>query len=141
MFFSPLKMSTPGNCYSIRIGLGNSWIEKNTKLLETFQVFLHPPGKFIYYKEQDQMPDNLKIDIFSLVKDKATIITLHKSFFSSLSRPEDERKCVDDKTYDWGNCLDSMFYAPKGCQDPWYVNKGKNWVKNWHNRIHLELFS
>ena len=75
------------------------------------------------------MPNNLKIDIFSLVKDKATIITLHKSFFSSLSRPEDGRECVEDKNYDWGNCLDNMFYTAKQCQDPWYVNTGKTWYK------------
>ena len=123
-FFSPEKKSTPGNCYTIRVGLGNTKIEKSTKLLETLQVFLHPQGKFIFYKEQDQMPDNLKIDILSLVKNKAAIISLQKSFFSSLSRPEDDRDCVADKTYDWGNCLDEMFYLTRGCQDPWYVNTG-----------------
>ena len=71
------------------------------------------------------MPDNLKIDMLSLKKNIANIFTLKKTLFSSLSRPQDDRPCVDDVLYDWGNCLDKMFYANKGCQDPWYVNKGK----------------
>ena len=126
-FFSPSMKSTPGNCYSLRIGLGNSFKDENTKLLENIQVFLHPPGKFIYFKEQDRMPDNFKIDLLSLQKDHATVFNLRKTFFTSLSRPQDDRPCMDDSSFDWGNCLDKMFYARKGCQDPWYVNPGNCW--------------
>ena len=70
------------------------------------------------------MPDNLKIDILTLKKDKAAIFTLNKVFFSSLSRPHDDRPCVDDVSYDWGSCLDNMFLSRKGCQDPWDLNTG-----------------
>ena len=79
----------------------------------------------MFFKEEDRMPNNLKIDILSLVKDKANILTLSKTLFSSLSRPEDDRACVDDVAYDWGSCLDRMFYLEKGCQDPWNVNPGR----------------
>ena len=118
-------MSTPGNCYSLRIGFGTESTKNDTDVLSTTQLILHPPNEFIYFKEQDKMPDNLKIDVFSLKENEAAVFTLKKIFSSSLSRPESHRPCVDDKSYSWGNCLDNLFYIERGCQDPWYVNKGK----------------
>ena len=38
--------------------------------------------------------------------------TLSKSTFTSLSRPDKE--CVEDKNYNWGTCLDELFYENKG---------------------------
>ena len=38
----------------------------------------------------------------------------------SLSRSD--RECEDKEDYNWGDCLDEMFYLRKGCQDPWNVN-------------------
>ena len=100
-------------------------METTSKVLDTMQMFLHPAGKFLYFREQDMMPDNFKIDLLSLRKDHAHVITLRKTSFTSLSRPQDDRECVDDSSYDWKSCLDNMFYKRKGCQDPWYVNQGK----------------
>ena len=121
---SPAKKSTPGNCYSLRIGLKNNIMETTSEVLDTIKIFLHLAGKFLYFREQDRMPDNFKIDLLSLRKDHAHVITLRKTSFTSLSRPQDDRECVDDNSYDWKSCLDNMFYKRKGCQDPWYVNQG-----------------
>ena len=38
----------------------------------------------------------------------------------SLTRTE--RECEEKEDYNWGDCLDEMFYLRKGCQDPWNVN-------------------
>ena len=38
--------------------------------------------------------------------------TLTKSMFTSLSR--EDRTCEEDPDYDWGNCLDELFYIEKG---------------------------
>ena len=38
----------------------------------------------------------------------------------SLSRSD--RECKETGDYNWGNCLDEMFYLNKGFQDPWNVN-------------------
>ena len=100
-------------------------MDPNSTLLETLQVFLHPEGKFLYFKEQDRMPNNLKIDLMALEEDHANVITLGKTSFTSLSRPKHDRECVEDTSYDWKACLDNLFYSIKGCQDPWYVNPGK----------------
>ena len=43
-----------------------------------------------------------------------------KSHLKSLSRSD--RECEQNEDYDWGDCLDEMFYLKKGCQDPWNVN-------------------
>ena len=34
----------------------------------------------------------------------------------------EDRRCEEDPDYDWGACLDHMFYLRKGCQDPWNFN-------------------
>ena len=33
-----------------------------------------------------------------------------------------DRECEEKEDYNWGDCLDEMFYLKKGCQDPWNVN-------------------
>merc|ERR1719483_1351516 len=60
--------------------------------------------------------------MLSLKKDHATVLTLGKSFFSSLNRPKAYRPCIEDVSFLWGDCLDELFYTRKGCQDPWFVN-------------------
>ena len=71
------------------------------------------------------MPNNLKIDLMAMEEDHANVITLRKTSFTSISRPQDDRQCVEDTSYDWKACLDNLFDSKKGCQDPWYVNPGK----------------
>ena len=40
-------------------------------------MFIHPPGKFIYFREQDRMPDNFKIENeIGKETDKAWILIL-----------------------------------------------------------------
>ena len=34
--------------------------------VEQISVFLHEPGKFIFFAEKDHMPDNFKIDTSKL---------------------------------------------------------------------------
>ena len=33
-----------------------------------------------------------------------------------------DKECEEQEDYNWGDCLDEMFYLKKGCQDPWNVN-------------------
>ena len=33
-----------------------------------------------------------------------------------------DKECEEKEDYNWGDCLDEMFYQRKGCQDPWNVN-------------------
>ena len=94
-------------------------------MLSTTQLIMHPPNELLFFKEQDQMPNNKKIDVFLLKKNEAAVFTLKKTFSSSISRPESHRPCVDDKSYSWVNCLDKLFNIERGCQDPWFFNKGK----------------
>ena len=61
---SPGLLSTPGNCYALRLAIGNS--QSNESLLDSISVFLHPPGEFSFFKEQDNMPNVLKIDFLNL---------------------------------------------------------------------------
>ena len=38
------------------------------------------------------------------------------------SLSQNDRECEEKEDYNWGDCLDEMFYLKKGCQDPWNVN-------------------
>ena len=80
--------------------------------MEKITIFLHEPNKFIYFIEQDQMPNNLKIEAKTLRKDYDNTITLTKRYDTSLSRSS--RVCNQEKDYNWGSCLDEMFYQTKG---------------------------
>ena len=75
-------------------------------------IFLHEAGKFLYFIEQDQMPNNLKIDVKRLKKGHENTITLTKRYATSLSR--DSRACNQEEDYNWATCLDEMFYQTKG---------------------------
>ena len=44
----------------------------------------------------------------------------NKTKFKTISR--NDRECEEAMDYNWGDCLDEMFYLRKGCQDPWSVN-------------------
>ena len=60
--FSPSNASTPGVCTSIRISLGNLTEEQ----LGYLDIFLHLKDQFLFYTEQDSMPNNLRIDHLKL---------------------------------------------------------------------------
>ena len=49
---------------------------------------------------------------FHFRKDKEATLVLTHTHFSSLSRPE--RVCENSHDYDWGTCLDHLFYLRKG---------------------------
>ena len=118
MIFSPEKPSTPGNCYALRFAIGTS--QSNPSLLEEIKVFLHPPGEFSFFVEQDSMPNSLRIDLLNLRRDQANIFTLKKRRMTSLNRGA--RQCDEGEDFNWRTCLDRLFYSDKGCQDPWHVN-------------------
>ena len=111
----------PGECYSLRISFGFSngspWFKEQIKQTE---IFLHAANKFQYYKEDD-MPNNFKINSLLLRDQEETVIKLSKTFFTALSKPYSDQPCVKRNDYKWAECLDSLFYADRGCQDPWHV--------------------
>ena len=45
---------------------------------------------------------------------------LSRSQTKSLNR--NDRECEENEDYNWGDCLDEMFYLGRDCQDPWHVN-------------------
>ena len=55
-------------------------------------------------------------------KDQANILTVKKKMMTNLDRSD--RRCEEKSQYNWRTCLDNLFYAYKGCQDPWYTNPG-----------------
>ena len=77
IFCSPSHKSTPGECYSLRlfqifcfdqtwqfylrIAIGNKTDQVSSEQMDNITIFLHVPGKFIYFVEQDHMPNNYKI--------------------------------------------------------------------------------
>ena len=61
---SPEKASTPGNCYALRFAIGKNSSDKS--LLDNIKLFLHPPGEFSFFIEQDTMPNVLRIDFLNL---------------------------------------------------------------------------
>ena len=78
---------------------------------EKISIFLHEPNKFVYFIEQDQMPNNFKIEAKTLRKEYDNTIILTKSYDTSLTRSS--RVCNQEKNYNWGNCLDEMFDQTK----------------------------
>ena len=126
--FSPSNASTPGLCYSIRISLANLTEDQMASL----DIFLHVRNQFLFYTEQDSMPNNYRIDLMKLRlwikhmmcnkmkikinqyfrKDFESSFTLTKSSFTSLTQTE--RQCEENSNYHWGNCLDELFYINKG---------------------------
>ena len=49
--------------YSLRIAIGNYSDPHSFAQMEKVKIFLHPPGKFVYFTEQDDMPNNLRINL------------------------------------------------------------------------------
>ena len=64
--FSPQFKSTPGECYSIRIGIGDKSKNFSDDYLENLKIFLHEPNEFMYYIEQNDMPNSVKIELKNL---------------------------------------------------------------------------
>ena len=95
-----------------RLALGDTRNQDISTQMEKISIFLHEPNKFVYFIEQDQMPYNFKINANSLRKGVENRLTLIKSYDTSLSRTE--RVCNQEKDYNWGNCLDEMFYKERG---------------------------
>ena len=49
-----------------RIALGNTSNNASVDQMEKVKIYLHEPGKFTFFTEQDKMPNNLKIDHLKL---------------------------------------------------------------------------
>ena len=49
-----------------RITIGNKSDERIKKQIDQVRIFLHEPGKFVYFVGLDEMPDNRKIDQLKL---------------------------------------------------------------------------
>ena len=84
--FSPRHSSGPGKCYSIRfdpqnydsfelldkillifphifrIALGNYSKPSSVAQMDKVSIFVHEKGKFLYFREKDNMPNNYMID-------------------------------------------------------------------------------
>lgn len=118
--YNPSHESAPGVCYSIRIAIGNYTDPHSWPQMDRVKVFLHPPGKFVYFAEPDTLPNNYKIDNLKLRKDHENSFTLSKVSNTYLSRTD--RECESKSNYNWGYCLDELFMLRKGCQDPWHYN-------------------
>ena len=120
-----------------RITIGNKSDERVKKQIDEVRIFHHEPGKFVFFKDIDEMPDNRKIDQLKLRHNNEMIFTLYKNHFKTLNRKD--RKCMKEQNYNWRNCQDKMFNLRKGeclvfllnenfeksisgCQDPWNVN-------------------
>lgn len=63
---SPQFKSSPGLCYSIRIGIGNITEHYSSDYLNNAKIYLHEPNEFLYFWEQNSMPNAIKIDLGSL---------------------------------------------------------------------------
>ena len=51
---------------SFRIALGNTSNNASIDQMDEVKIYLHEPGKFTFFTEQDKMPNNLKIDHLKL---------------------------------------------------------------------------
>ena len=49
-----------------RITIGNKSNERIMKQINEVRIFLHEPGKFVFFADIDEMPDNRKIDNLKL---------------------------------------------------------------------------
>ena len=49
-----------------RITIGNKSNERIMNQINEVRVFLHEPGKFVFFVDIDEMPDNRKIDKLKL---------------------------------------------------------------------------
>ena len=70
--FSPQFKSTPGECYSIRIGIGDKSKNFSDDYLDNLKIFLHEPNEFMYFIEQNDMPNSVKIDLKNLRLDEVS---------------------------------------------------------------------
>ena len=110
-----------------RIALGNYTDPHSWPQMDRVKVFLHPPGKFVYFAEPDTLPNNYKIDNLKLRysfflnywvwkihirKDHENSFTLSKVSNTYLSRTD--RECESKSNYNWGYCLDELFMLRKG---------------------------
>ena len=54
------------NTVFLRITIGNKSDERIKNQIDQVRIFLHEPGKFVYFVGLDEMPDNRKIDQLKL---------------------------------------------------------------------------
>ena len=72
----------------LRIALGNYSNNASVDQMDSIKIYLHDPEKFIFFTEQDSMPNSLKIDHTKLqlsIQPKFSItITLHDLISESI---------------------------------------------------------
>ena len=62
-----------------RIALGNISNNASVDQIKSIKIYLHEPGKFLFFSEQDKMPNNVKIDPLKLQLSKeASYVVIHK---------------------------------------------------------------
>ena len=73
----PSKCTFEGSDIRIfRIAIGNITKNESVEQMEHIKIFLHEKGKFIYFLEQDNMPDSFKIEPLTLKREHATTFKL-----------------------------------------------------------------
>ena len=45
-----------------RVALGNTSNNASLEQMDGLQIYLHEPGKFLFFSQQDNMPSNIKIE-------------------------------------------------------------------------------
>ena len=61
-----------------RIALGNISNNASVDQIKSIKIYLHEPGKFLFFSEQDKMPNNVKIDPLKLQLSKeASYVVIH----------------------------------------------------------------
>ena len=45
-----------------RVALGNTSNNASLEQMDGLQIYLHEPGKFLFFSQQDNMPNNIKIE-------------------------------------------------------------------------------
>ena len=46
----------------LRIALGNNTNNASLQQMDGLKIYLHEPGKFLFFSQQDNMPNNIKIE-------------------------------------------------------------------------------
>ena len=67
-----------GGVNFFRIALGNISNNASVEQMKSVKIYLHEPGKFLFFSEQDKMPNNVKIDPLKLQLSKeASYVVMH----------------------------------------------------------------
>ena len=46
----------------LRIALGNNTNNASLQQIDGLKIYLHEPGKFLFFSQQDNMPNNIKVE-------------------------------------------------------------------------------